>query len=53
MLKKVLDFVGLSVGSWLGWTLGATVSIFTAFIVSVVGMGAGLYAVRRLTKSVL
>lgn len=48
-MKKILDFVGMFVGGWLGWAIGAPISIFTAFIVSVVGTGVGLYAVRRLT----
>lgn len=49
-LKRLLDLIGMSVGGWLGWAAGALISLFTAFVVSVVGMGVGLYAVRRLTK---
>jgi hypothetical protein len=30
------------VGGWIGWALGAQVSIFVAFIVSMVGTGLGL-----------
>jgi hypothetical protein len=51
-MKKILDLIGMSAGGWLGWWLGAMVSFFMGFVVSVVGMGAGLYAVRRLTKGV-
>lgn len=40
----------MSVGGWLGWIAGSSISIFTAFIVSVVGTGAGLYVARRLTR---
>ena len=52
-MKRLLDFIGMSAGGWLGWFVGAPISIFTAFIVSTVGMGAGLYAVRRLTRGML
>jgi len=51
-MKRILDMIGLSAGGWLGWTAGAVVSVFTAFIVSVIGMGLGLYAIRRITKGV-
>ena len=52
-MKRLLDFVGMSAGGWLGWTVGAALSIFTAFIVSVIGTGLGLYAVRRLTRGMI
>ncbi|MGD2069186.1 MAG: hypothetical protein PVI57_10975 [Gemmatimonadota bacterium] len=52
-MKRLLDLVAMTVGGWLGWTLGALVSVFTAFIVSVVGMGVGLYAARRMTRRLL
>ena len=42
----------MSIGGWLGWTVGAAVSFFTAFMISMVGTGVGLYAIRRLTKSI-
>jgi hypothetical protein len=48
-VKRLLDLIGMSAGGWLGWTLGAPVSVFTGFIVSIVGTGLGLYAIRRLT----
>lgn len=52
-MKRILDLIGMSVGGWLGWSVGALVSFFTAFIVSVVGTGLGLYAVRRLQKRIM
>ncbi len=52
-MKRLLDMVGLSVGGWFGWMAGAWVSIFTAFILSVVGTGLGLYLTRRLTRNLL
>lgn len=45
-----MDLVGMSIGGWLGWAAGATISIFAGFMVSIVGTGVGLYAVRRLTR---
>lgn len=41
----------MSIGGWLGWAAGATISLFTAFIVSIIGTGVGLYAIRRFTSS--
>lgn len=46
-MKGVLRLVGMSAGGWVGWVLGAQVSFFTAFIVSVVGTGVGLYFAQR------
>ena len=48
-MKRILDLMGMSIGGWLGWTAGAPVSFFTAFVLGVVGTGAGLYVTRRLT----
>ena len=52
-MKRLLDFIGMFAGSWLGWTVGAWISFFAAFIVSVIGMGVGLYAVRQLRQRLL
>ena len=52
-MKRLLDLVAMTVGGWLGWVAGAWISIFTAFIVSMVGTGLGLYASRRLYKRLL
>lgn len=49
-MKRLLDLVGMSVGGWIGWAAGAPISIFTAFIISMVGTGFGLYATRKLTR---
>jgi len=49
-MKRLMDMIAMSAGGWLGWMLGAVVSVFTAFIVSMVGTGLGLYAIRRLTR---
>lgn len=52
-MKGLLALAGMTVGGWLGWELGAVVSIFTAFIVSVVGTGVGLYLAQRLQRYLL
>lgn len=41
----------MSIGGWLGWTVGAAISFFIAFVVGMIGTGLGLYAVRRLARS--
>jgi hypothetical protein len=48
-----MDLVGMTAGGWLGWVVGAWLSVFAAFVVSMIGTGVGLYAVRRLTKGLL
>ena len=52
-MKRLLDLVGMTVGGWLGWMAGAWLSIFTAFIVSVIGTGFGLWAMRRYVTRLL
>ncbi len=47
-MGKLLALVGTTLGSAVGWWLGAPAGLMTAFICSVVGFGVGLYAVRRL-----
>lgn len=45
-VTKLLGFLGMTAGGWIGWAVGAPVSIFTAFILSMVGTGLGLWAGR-------
>ncbi len=52
-MKRFLDLMAMSAGGWIGWIIGAWVGFFTAFIVSIVGTGVGLYASRRVTKHFL
>ena len=37
----------MSIAGWLGWFVGAPVSTFVAFILSMVATGVGLWATRR------
>ena len=52
-MKGFLNFFGMSVGGWIGWALGAPVSIFTACMVSMVGTGVGLYYTQRAIRRFL
>jgi len=52
-MKGILNLIGMSAGGWLGWWLGAQVSLFTAFMISMVGTGVGLYAAQRTVKRLL
>ncbi len=52
-VKRFLDLMAMSAGGWIGWIIGAWGGFFTAFIVSIVGTGVGLYASRRVTKRLL
>jgi len=43
----------MSAGGWLGWVIGAPISIFTTFIISIVGTGVGLYLTQRMVNRLL
>ena len=43
--------VGSTAGSYAGWYLGMGFGTMTAFMLSMVGMGAGVYAGRRLAQN--
>ncbi len=49
-MRKLLIFVGAMVGSTIGWYLGAPIGIMTAFVVSTIGSGAGMYAGARVAE---
>lgn len=46
-MSKLLSLVGSAAGGYIGWWLGAPVGTFTAFVLSMVGTGAGIWAGRR------
>lgn len=52
-MSKLLTFLGATVGGAIGWWLGARVGIMTAFMLSTVGTGVGVYAGRRIAEAVL
>ena len=49
-MDKLLGFLGLMVGGWLGWAIGARFSFTLALLVSIVGTGVGLYIGRRIAQ---
>jgi len=51
-VKKVIVLITTTVGSAAGWWLGARVGFMTAFILSMVGFGFGMYYGNKYAKSV-
>lgn len=49
-MGKVFSFIGATIGGYAGWALGARVGFTTAFMVSMVGTGIGIYYGRRLAQ---
>lgn len=47
-VKKLFVFIGSTGGSYLGWWLGTPGGVFGSFVVSMVGLGAGMWAGARL-----
>jgi hypothetical protein len=43
----------MTVGGGVGWSLGSHLGFMTAFMLSMVGTGAGLYAARRVADTLL
>jgi uncharacterized membrane protein YeaQ/YmgE (transglycosylase-associated protein family) len=52
-MTRLVGLIGATVGSALGWWLGAHIGFMTAFVFSTVGTGAGLYLGRQLAESSL
>ena len=50
---KLMGFLGATIGSYAGWALGARYGTMTAFSLSMVGTGIGIYAGRRVASSML
>lgn len=49
-MNKIIAIVGSMVGGYAGWWAGSFVGVMTAFFLSVVGTGLGVYAGRRLVQ---
>jgi hypothetical protein len=49
-MVKLSGFLGATLASYAGWYLGAPVGMFTAFLLSIVGGGVGLYYGRKFGK---
>ncbi|HKC80657.1 MAG TPA: hypothetical protein VKB91_05640 [Gemmatimonadaceae bacterium] len=52
-MGKLFSFIGATAGGYAGWALGAMVGFTTAFIVSMVGTGIGIYYGRRIARNYL
>jgi hypothetical protein len=47
-MNNLLSCVGASLVGSIGWWMGERVGFMTAFILSMIGTGVGMYAGRRL-----
>jgi hypothetical protein len=52
-MSKLLTLLVATIGGAIGWWIGARVGTMTAFMVSMVGTGIGIYAGRRIAESIL
>jgi uncharacterized membrane protein YeaQ/YmgE (transglycosylase-associated protein family) len=52
-MTKIMGFLGATIGGYAGWALGARFGTMTAFVISMVGTGLGLYLGRRVANDVL
>jgi hypothetical protein len=52
-MSKLLSFLGASLGGSVGWWLGARAGTMTAFVVSMLGTGLGMYAGRWIAGRLL
>jgi len=52
-MNKLLNMVGMTVGGWIGWAIGAPFSFSAAFVMSTVGTGLGLWAGIRFGRYLL
>jgi len=49
-MNKLLALTGATIGGYAGWWLGANIGTMSAFLVSIVGTAAGVYAGRRIAR---
>jgi len=52
-MQRMLGFIGMTVGGWVGWALGQPLSLYMAFLLSLIGSAAGLYYTRRWARDFL
>jgi predicted esterase YcpF (UPF0227 family) len=52
-MRRLLALIAASLGGWIGWWLGARVGMMTAFVLSVIGAGLGIYAAQRIAQHYL
>lgn len=49
-MMKMLNSLGAFIGGTIGWYVGAVVGTVTAFVLSMVGTGLGIYAARKYSQ---
>lgn len=52
-MAKILGFTGSFVGGTIGWWVGAYAGIMTAFALSILGTGLGIYFGRKIATDYL
>jgi hypothetical protein len=52
-MEKLLGFIGATALGSVGWWAGERMGVMTAFVVSMVGTGVGLYLGRRVARDYL
>ncbi|HEV7389193.1 MAG TPA: hypothetical protein VGN73_11315 [Gemmatimonadaceae bacterium] len=50
-MSKLFSFLGATIGGYAGWFLGARIGITTAFMLSMVGTGIGIYYGRLIARN--
>jgi hypothetical protein len=50
-MSKLFSFLGATIGSYAGWFLGAKFGFVTAFVLSMVGTGIGIYYGRLIARN--
>lgn len=46
-MTKLVVFITTTIGSAIGWWLGAKIGVMTAFVLSMIGFGLGIYYGRK------
>jgi hypothetical protein len=49
-MEKLFVIIGTTLGGALGWWLGSRIGLASAFLLSMVGTGLGLYLARRIVR---
>jgi hypothetical protein len=49
-MRKLAGFAGATIGGYVGWFLGDKIGLMTAFILSMVGTGLGMYYGAKIAR---
>jgi hypothetical protein len=49
-MSKLFSFLGATIGGYAGWFLGSKIGFTTAFMLSMVGTGVGIYYGRLIAR---